>query len=70
VQGATVRGCYTGVSSSAASGVTGQEGRVVLTSPAKKKEGAWYFCVECVTLPGMTYDPTASVVTCEGVSTA
>lgn len=64
VQGATVSGSWSGLTSDTDSGVTDSNGQVALDSNAvKNAEGTFTFTVDNVDLTGWTYDPTANVET-------
>jgi hypothetical protein len=63
VEGATVYGTFSGVTSDSVSGVTSADGQVTLTSSNKKDGGTWQFCADNVVKSCWTYDPNANVQT-------
>jgi PKD repeat protein len=64
VAGATITAVYSGPNQGQVSGVTGNNGRVVLrTNWVRKPQGVWCFEVTDVTKDGYVYNPDANVVT-------
>jgi hypothetical protein len=64
VGGATVTAVYSGPSQGQVSGVTGDNGQVVLsTEVVRKPQGVWCFEVTDVSKDGYVYNPDANVVT-------
>ncbi len=62
--GATVTAVYSGPNQGQVSGVTGDNGRVVLsTDVVRKPQGVWCFEVTDVSKDGYVYNPDANVVT-------
>jgi hypothetical protein len=63
VSGATVTGAWSGAVGGTGTGVTGSDGKVVLTSPNIKSGNSVTFTVTNVTHSNFTYDPAANVET-------
>lgn len=62
--GAVVFATYTGPTSGTVSGTTGSNGEVTLqSSKIRNPSGVWTFAVTGVQMAGMTYDPTANLIT-------
>ncbi len=71
VQGATVSGHWSGLTSDSDSGNTDSNGQVSLSSNkiSKSLSGTFTFCVDNVSLSGGVYDPNANVETCDSITT-
>jgi len=66
VDGATVAGVFTGDSNDSGLTVaTDASGQATFLSSSIKKGANWTFCVENVSKPGSTYNPSANVETCD-----
>jgi len=64
VEGATVSGYWSGLTSDTDSGTTGSNGEVALKSDSvKNAEGTFTFTVDNIAKEGWTYDPTSNVET-------
>jgi len=61
VSNATVSGSWSGLVSGSASGITGSNGSVTLTSPKSKQSGIFTFTITNVSSSGFIYDEGASV---------
>jgi len=69
VEGATVSGHWSGLTSDTDSGLTDINGRVALESdPVKNADGTFTFTVDDVVLSGWTYDPTANAETSDSIT--
>ncbi len=63
VANATVTGRWSGLVSSTATGTTGSNGSVSLTSSKTNKSGTFTFTVLDVSVDGYTYDESANIIT-------
>jgi PKD repeat protein len=69
VAGATVTGTWTGLVLGSATGVTGSNGLISLSSPSTKiSKGTITFTVTGVTLSGNSYDASANLETADSIS--
>ena len=69
VQGATVEGHWSELTSDTDSGATGSDGKVALNSDSvKNAAGTFTFTVDNVSLTGWTYDPASNVETSDSIS--
>jgi hypothetical protein len=69
VNGATVTGSWSGLTNGSASGTTGTNGMVALTSAKSRQTGTFTFTITNVVASGYTYDSTKNVATSASITT-
>jgi hypothetical protein len=68
VEGATVSGVWSGAVDNTSTGVTEQDGKVILRSSNKKDGGTFTFTVTDVVAPGYTYNEALNVETSDSIT--